>query len=261
MIVRTLRFVVTARSTPAMSETSRTSASPRSCASQSETPGTLMNGSCVQRRRLRRAAAGQAAERADREVGAGTGAEQVDGHTGDDVVDAEDHRGQGVDRATDDAHEDRAEDARPRGRSGSRRTRHPTCPRIIMPSRPMLTTPARSIQRPPRPARPIGHRQPDRGREGARGVDVLGAGDDADRREDDEAAARRSATQNQPARWTPATWAGRRGLEAGRRCQVRWRSCRRSFRRRAPASGGRELAGDPPLLHPDVRPGGPARRR
>ncbi len=29
-------------------------------------------------------------------------------------------------------------------------------PRIIMPSRPMLTTPARSAHRPPRPARPIG---------------------------------------------------------------------------------------------------------
>src|SRR3954453_1646818 len=32
----------------------------------------------------------------------------------------------------------------------------PQVPRIIMPSRPMLTTPERSEYRPPRPARPIG---------------------------------------------------------------------------------------------------------
>ena len=36
----------------------------------------------------------------------------------------------------------------------------PQVPRIIMPSRPMLTTPARSDQRPPRPARPIGTARP-----------------------------------------------------------------------------------------------------
>ena len=36
----------------------------------------------------------------------------------------------------------------------------PQVPRIIMPSRPMLTTPARSDHRPPRPARPIGTASP-----------------------------------------------------------------------------------------------------
>ena len=105
--------------------------------------------------------------------------DDVDRHAGDDVVDAEDHRGDGVQQAAEHAHEDRAERRRPRRRSGSRSTPPPQVPRIIMPSRPMLTTPARSDQRPPRPASMIGMVAIEGRGDGARRGEVVGAGDHA----------------------------------------------------------------------------------
>src|SRR4051794_30545958 len=134
----------------------------------------------------------------------------------------------------------------------------------------MLTTPARSLQRPPRPASPIGM---------ASAMAAVSAPDESMSSapvitrtvESTTIAPPMTANQNQRARWI-----GRRGgggasrpvvmtspwslmpgppRSIGVKRRTSWgASCRRPFLLGRGRSSGRELRGDPPLLHPDPGP-------
>src|SRR4051812_39452818 len=135
-----------------------------------------------------------------------------------------------------------------------------------MPSRPMLTTPERSLQRPPRPASPIGMasaiaavRAPEESMSSAPVITRTV--------ERTTSAPPMTANQNQRARWI-----GRRGgggasipvvmtspwslmpgppRSIGAKRRTSWgASCRRSFLLGRGCRGGCELRGHPALLHP-----------
>ena len=95
--------------------------------------------------------------------------QDVDRHAGDDVVDAEGHRRQRVQQTAERTADDADEHARPTDPTGSRPKPAPHVPRIIIPSRPMFTTPARSDHRPPSPAMRDRHGQRDGSANGAAG--------------------------------------------------------------------------------------------
>ena len=100
MIVTTDTFVQKARSTPARSEMKKMcccSRLPRA----SDRPGDAERRQLVERRRLGRAATGEGAEEAHREVLREAERHDVERDTGDDVVDAEGDGGDRVDEAAD----------------------------------------------------------------------------------------------------------------------------------------------------------------
>ena len=116
-----------------------------------------------------------------------------------------------------------------------------------MPSRPMLTTPARSDHSPPRPARAIGHRQGERGADGAAGGEVVGAGDHAHDGEQDDQRRAPSSTNQAPDV----------GMRAGFAVPASPGSCAdeahaRHPRRSRPVCRPAELATDPALLRDDA---------
>ena len=156
--------------------------------SQSLSQGMLMNGSCGNGGDWVGPPPGRLLNVRTARYGTGAGAEQVDRHAGDDVVDAEDDRGQRVDRATDDAEEDRAEDSDPgtvvvgEERATPRPEDHHALETDVDDARALAPEAAEAGQ-------PDRHGQRDRGREGAGRVDVLGAGDHPDGGEHDDRAA------------------------------------------------------------------------
>ena len=98
---------------------------------------------------------------------------------------------------------------RARGSTASRPSRRRTVPRIIMPSRPMLTTPARSDHRPARSGQPDRHGEPEGGGDLAHGGELIGPGDDAyegdeDQRARDDQQDRAGRTARGVPRLTPA---------------------------------------------------------
>ena len=131
-----------------------------------------------QARALGGATAGQFGEEALGEELRQARTEQVDGHTGDDVVDAEEHGGDGVEQAEEHAAEDAAEHAGPRavvvGREGSapRAHDHHALETDVDHTGPLgpQTTETGEGQR---------HSGHEGRRDGVRGVDVVDAGGDA----------------------------------------------------------------------------------
>ena len=90
-----------------------------------------------------------------REEPGSTRTEDVDRNAGDDVIDTELHRGDGMQEAAQGAAECTQHEPPPRTElSAPQAPNH--VPSTIMPSSPMLTTPARSANRPPSPASRIG---------------------------------------------------------------------------------------------------------